>query len=92
MSGKLIGVGEHEHARSENARFYARICYKGKQVWLGYFPCELLAAAAYNRAAKKYGKRQNVLPDCEDCVGSSDFCDTCPLNVDQDYFFEFDED
>jgi len=39
-----------------NNKWYARIKYKGKQIWLGSFVSEIDAARAYDEAAKKYHK------------------------------------
>lgn len=70
----MIGVGIHKHPKNEGYPYYARICVKGKQIWLGYFRCQQLACEAYNAAVDKYkpGSKKNTYIDM-DCAG----CDEC---------------
>lgn len=66
---KQVGIGIHPHPKSPDYPFYARICVKGKQIWLGYFRCEVKAVEAYNSyiIAKKLDKPLNDYVGCDGC-------------------------
>jgi hypothetical protein len=68
----LIGVGIHKHPKSPDYPYYARICVNGKQIWLGYFKCEVKAVEAYNTYIDehKLNKKKNPYVSC-------DVCDEC---------------
>lgn len=89
MKNGLIGVGEHKHPPSDDAPYYARLCVGGKQVWLGYFRCQTLAAQAYNRGVDRYkpGARKNKPVSCGLC---SD-CESFDFGGDRDVHENFED-
>lgn len=52
--GQYMYKGITHQKRLTSRPWQARICYKGHQMHLGYFPTPEIAALAYNEAALKY--------------------------------------
>ena len=53
-AGKRYGVSEFKGVHRNNGKWRAAIRVNNKRLHLGYFTDEVLAAKAYDEAAKKY--------------------------------------